>query len=252
MELIPFLWIIAPSLAAFAGGSAYGVLGMNPARYKEARILFSIAGLSVAAMALLFGLTVPISPIGRLIGTFVIGGIAAIIIVEATRWVAKIEQGAPVADVTMRLVYPQRPALLLENISDVVASQIKWTVALMNIDGADAGKPAQIPIGVFDFIRGREQGGPQNLFDPPNIVKTPANGQQLFGWVQVTCPACAKIRYWWTYIKFGSHGWYVEVSKERHEEINRKLREGNPYSDQDVDRVLSIVPANERVAIKDP
>ena len=253
MEMVPLLWTIAAGLAAFAGGAAYGALGMNPARYREAKVLFWVAGLSVSAMAVLFGLTVPTSTIGRVIGTGIIGALSAITIVESTRWIARIEKPAPsVSDVTMRLVYPQRPALLLENISDVLATQIKWTVALLKIDGPDAGQPVQIPIGTFDFIRAREQGGPQNLFDPPNVAKTLRDGQQLFGWIQVTCPACAKIRYWWAYIKLGSAGWYTEVSKTRHEEIAQWLRESGPYSDKDVDKVLATVPIADRIEIKDP
>jgi hypothetical protein len=87
MEIVPFWWIIVPGIAAFAGGSAYGVLGMTPPRYQAAKVLFWIAGLSVAVMALLFGLTVPASLAARIIGTGIIGALAAIIIVESTRWV---------------------------------------------------------------------------------------------------------------------------------------------------------------------
>jgi hypothetical protein len=94
VEIVPFLWIIAPTLAAFAGGAAYGVLGMNPARYREARILFWIAGLSVGAMAILFGITVPVPPLARIVGTGLIGALAAIILVESSRWINKL-QGVP-------------------------------------------------------------------------------------------------------------------------------------------------------------
>src|ERR1700733_12227447 len=36
-------------------------------------------------------------------------------------------------DVTLRFVYPERPAVILINNSDVLAKQIKWTVVLWNL-----------------------------------------------------------------------------------------------------------------------
>lgn len=96
MDFTSFLWAILLAIAAFGGGSAYGVLGMSPARYREAKILFWISGLAIGAIAIMFGLTVPISSIGRLAGTGIIGALAAILIVESTRWVANIEMAAKV------------------------------------------------------------------------------------------------------------------------------------------------------------
>ena len=51
---------------------------MNPARYRDARFLFWLSGLSIGAIALLFGLTIPLSALARILRTGAIGAIAAI------------------------------------------------------------------------------------------------------------------------------------------------------------------------------
>jgi hypothetical protein len=151
----------------------------------------------------------------------------------------------------MRLVHSKRPALLLENVSDVVATQIKCSLALMKIGGPNSGQPAQIPITTFDFIKEREKGGPQNLFDPPQIIHPVDQGQKLFGWIQISCPMCVRTHYYWAYIQLGYGGWYSEVSKERHEAIVKWLHENGPYNDSDIDRILSVIGLSERNEIQD-
>ena len=94
MDITSFLWAVLLAIAAFGGGSAYGVLGMNPARYRDAKILFWISGLAIGAIAIMFGLTVPISAVGRMAGTGIIGALAAIVIVESMRWVENIQTAA--------------------------------------------------------------------------------------------------------------------------------------------------------------
>jgi hypothetical protein len=94
MDFTAFLWLGIVTIATSAWGAGYGALGMNPARYRHAKILFWISGLSIGGIAMLFGLTVPVNTIGRLIGTGLIGAFAAIVIVESTRWVNNIEKQA--------------------------------------------------------------------------------------------------------------------------------------------------------------
>jgi hypothetical protein len=94
MDFVTFLW--AGLIAAGAGlpAAAIGVLGMNPARYRDARLLFWLSGLSIGAIALLFGLTIPLSILGRILGTGAIGALAAIVAVEGTRWISHVESTA--------------------------------------------------------------------------------------------------------------------------------------------------------------
>lgn len=113
VEFAGFLWMVAGAVFGIAGGSAIGVLGMTPARYRDARILFWVAGLSVLAMAVLFGLTVPVPPAGRIIGTGIVGALAAILIVETTKWVNTLEQAG-----TLPSVQQSPPILRLADLSD--------------------------------------------------------------------------------------------------------------------------------------
>lgn len=237
--------------------------------YKAARLIFCAGALCCLAIVVVWGMTTHESIFLRFLLVTLFSGLMAASAVEALRWVTKKEDVAkagqavqseqfeskassvePKPDVTMRLVFPERPALLLENNSDATATQIKYTVALLNIDGPDVGKPAQIPIATFDFIKGHEKGGPQNLFDPPQIAKTPNKGQKLFGWIQISCPSCIKTHYYWAYIHFGLSGWYSEVPMERHEAIAKWLSDNGPYTDASVDKILSIIPVRDRIEIK--
>jgi hypothetical protein len=90
MDFNSFLWAITLAVFGFSGGGAYGVLGMSPARYNLARVLFVVCGMSIGAMAVLFGMTIPVSTIARLVVTGALGATAAIVIVESWRWVARI------------------------------------------------------------------------------------------------------------------------------------------------------------------
>jgi hypothetical protein len=86
-----------------------------------------------------------------------------------------IRNAAP--DVTLRFIYPDRPALLLINESGKLAQQIKWSVALWNLDdlrtfssnphASDAHEPLLIPVQIFDFIRPHSTGGPQTILGAP-------------------------------------------------------------------------------------
>jgi hypothetical protein len=153
-------------------------------------------------------------------------------------------------DVTMRLVGPKRPALVLENISDTVAYQIKYALALLKIG---SGLPVAIPIGTFDFLRPHDQGGPLNLFDSPAVLHTVHEGDKMFGWIQISCPLCLLTHYFYAYIDFGHTGWYAEVTKDRHEQIVKWLRDNGPYSTDDADdadRIVSVIPPGRRIHIQ--
>jgi hypothetical protein len=80
------------------------------------------------------------------------------------------EKGAQeLADVSLRFVYPKSPALILVNNSDVIAKNIKWSVALWNMDLPDRNDPLPIPVSTFDWIKPHDEGGPQNLFNTPLV-----------------------------------------------------------------------------------
>jgi hypothetical protein len=236
-------------IAAFVGSGAYTVLSI--ADFGAARRGFWATAISFAATGLVLGimttwsLPVRMSVCGAF---FLVAGMGLVWMLDYLK-VREALGFAKSPDVVMRLVYPKRPALVLENISDAVAVQIKYAAALLKITGPEKGQPVQIPISTFDFIKGREKGGPQNLFDPPAPLKSPNEGERLFGWIQVSCPTCAVTHYYWTYINFGYDGWYAEVSKARHEAIAKWLHENGPYTDNDIDRMLSVIDAKDRSPI---
>jgi hypothetical protein len=131
-------------------------------------------------------------------------------------------------DVTLRFVYPKDPALVIANPSDSIARDIKWMVALWNMDLPDRNDPLPIPVSTFDWIRPHDEGGPQNLFDSPLVAPLLRQGNRLFGSASVSCPECARGRTYIVYIVWGEGGWVSEVENENSGKIivpNNFLRE---------------------------
>jgi hypothetical protein len=159
-----------------------------------------------------------------------------------------------IPDIAMRLVYPTRPALMLDNQSSYTARTVKYACALIYLNGKEAGTSVPIVIATADFINGHDSIGPENLFDPPQILKSPSDGQKMFGWIQISCPDCIRTRFYWAYIKFGFAGWYSEVSKTRFEEIDTWLNKSGKHdgSDSDINEILSVIPMADRIQIQAP
>lgn len=118
-------------------------------------------------------------------------------------------------DVGLRFVYPKSPALVLKNLSGSVARDIKWTVALWNIDIPGRINPLPIPVSTFDWIKPYDEGGPQNLFDGSLVAPLLKPGNRLIGSASVSCPECTRGRTYFIYIIWGSGGWVSEVKGEK-------------------------------------
>jgi hypothetical protein len=124
----PLLVGIALALALGSGGAT---------EFLIAKIAFIAAALDV------FGLTTWwLYKSGFTFGTTTIGVVIGICLVlalpEVLRWVDSKEIAANQhPDVSLRFVYPKSPALVLTNNSEVNARDIKWTVALFNMDLPD-------------------------------------------------------------------------------------------------------------------
>lgn len=84
-------------------------------------------------------------------------------------------------DLALRFIYPESPALVLINRSSVIAKDIKWTVAIWNMDLPERNDPLPIPIGIYDWIRPNDEGGPQNIFDTPSVKSILTPGNRLLG-----------------------------------------------------------------------
>ena len=134
-----------------------------------------------------------------------------------------------VPDVILRFVYPDMPALVLINQSNKIARDIKWSVALWNIDdprtyinpGAapNAHDPLPIPVSTFDFLRPHAIGGPQALFNTTLVLPYVKPGQRLVGSASVVCPECGRGHTYLLYIIFGQGGWYTEVADKKEGEL---------------------------------
>jgi len=126
------------------------------------------------------------------------------------------EKGAlELNDVSLRFVYPKSPALILVNQSTVIAKDIKWAVALWNMDLPDRDDPLPIPVRTFDWIKPHDEGGPQNLFDSPLVSPLLKQGNRLFGSVSLDCPECERGRTYIVNIVWGDSGWYSEIRNEK-------------------------------------
>ena len=121
---------------------------------------------------------------------------------------------AQLPELGLRFIYPTEPALVITNGSGYVARDIKWTVALWNLDMPDRNDPLPIPVSTYDWIKAHDEGGPQALFGNPSVVSLLKPGNRLFGSASVNCPDCTRGRTYIVYIVLGSGGWFTEVSDE--------------------------------------
>jgi hypothetical protein len=118
-------------------------------------------------------------------------------------------------DVSLRFVYSQAPALVIENRSDALARQIKWMVILWNLDLPDRMDPLPIPVQTYDWIRPHDEGGPQDLFANPQVASLLKPGNRLLGSASVICPDCSRGRTYVVSIVWGEGGWFSEVENEK-------------------------------------
>lgn len=131
------------------------------------------------------------------------------------RIIKQMDQEAIPPVMALRFVCPKSPALLLINESEAIARDIKWEVAVWNMDLPDRNDPLPIPATLFDWLRPHDEGGPQNLFDGPLVAPLLKPGDRLFGSASVVCPTCARGRTYIVYIVWGENGWFSEVKNEQ-------------------------------------
>jgi hypothetical protein len=120
-------------------------------------------------------------------------------------------QEAPKPNVSLRFVSPTSPVLVFENPSDAVAHDVKWAVALWNIDLPDRNDPLPIPSNTVDWIKAHDEVGPAGLFGLSTVAPLLKPGNRLFGSAMVDCPACSRGRTYILYIVCGESGWYSEI-----------------------------------------
>jgi hypothetical protein len=160
--------------------------------------------------------------------------------------------GTELPDVALQFVYPNSPMLRILNISNVTARQIKFTVAVWDIDKPQEKNPLQIPVQTFDFIRPHLFGGNEGVFEPlvrSGIIKP---GTRLFGSASAECPDCRKGHIYWLYIIWGQSGWYSEIPNVTAAGIMFPKDFQNITATEFAERTIPLIPETQRVPIEKP
>jgi hypothetical protein len=154
-------------------------------------------------------------------------------------------------DVSLAFVYPKSPALLILNSPAALARDIKWMVALWNMDLPDRNDPLPLPVSTFDWIRPGDNGGPQNLFNQPNVAPLVKDGDRLCGTASVICPTCDRGRTYFVYIVLGQGGWFSEVQAETSGHIIVPKNFLKETREQYYQQIQDSIPENARKPIED-
>ncbi len=156
---------------------------------------------------------------------------------------------APIVDVALRFISPKSPALMIKNLSDPVARDIRWMVGLWNMDLPDRQDPLPIPSQTVGWIRGHDEVGPQSLFSEPLVVPLLQPGNRLFGSASVDCPTCSKARTYVVYIVWGQGGWVSEVETAKYGVLVPKDPLTKKAWEMFFRRLDALSPANTRLPI---
>ena len=113
-------------------------------------------------------------------------------------------------EISLRLVTPESPSVVLVNDSQINAKEIKWGVVLWKCSNPTEFNPLRIPVQMFDWIKPGKLGGPEDIFSQVSSqIKT---GDLLCGSAFVDCPECTRGKTYLVSIKYGSGGWFSEWS----------------------------------------
>jgi hypothetical protein len=233
----PLLVSLATALAMGSGGAT---------EFWIARIAAIAAALDLVGLITWWLYKYDFTWINSTIGA-VLGVCVVLILPAVLKWVdAKELVATAKPDVSLRFVYPEAPALILENNSDIIAKDIKWMVLLFNMDLPDRYEPLPIPISTFDWIAPHSRGGPQGMFGTASVSSLLKAGNRLFGSASVTCPTCSPGHTYFVYIEWGKGGWFSEVEAEKAGSPPNFSKESRMAY---FDRGLSAVPTSARIPI---
>lgn len=155
-------------------------------------------------------------------------------------------------DVTLRFIYAKEPALVIVNRSDTIARDIKWTLAIWNMNLAERNDPLPIPVSTFDWLRPHTESGPLNLFGNPLVAPLLKPGDHLFGSASISCPDCFRGRTYVIYIVYGQSGWYSEIKSETSGSLivpKNFLRDNREAYFR---KLEAMIPQKNRIPITDP
>jgi hypothetical protein len=249
------LYLAAVALALFGIFAPYKWHEMpnwitNSALFLALFLALWAVGLSLPARA---------KRIKKLLAAFLIAGGITALVSGLVLYLDKSPSEPPTTlapDVTLRFIYPDRPALLLINNSDKVAKQIKWTVVLWNLDDPrafsnnphppDVHEPFPIPVSTFDFIPAHSTGGPQGLLGTP-IASYIRSGNRLVGTASVNCADCDRGHSYVISTIVDQGGWFSEIDLKNGDlVIPPKLTKQSVI---EYAKAIEAVPTDKRISI---
>jgi hypothetical protein len=152
-------------------------------------------------------------------------------------------------DVGLRLVGRKAPTIVISNLSNVVAREVKWCVALWNMDLPDRADPLPIPVSTVDWLRPHSESGPLSLFANQMVSSLVKAGDHLIGSAVVICPNCLRGHTYVVNIVFGSGGWFGEDRSDASgtlivpQDFRKESREAF------FAQLSTLVPENKRIGI---
>lgn len=118
---------------------------------------------------------------------------------------------SPIAEVTLRVVDPVRPALLFTNATDSEAKEIAYWVRLWNLDRLEGPSPLPIQDGALGQRLRPHETSTVRLFEEPETRRMLRKGDRIVGSLSVVCGTCARGYSYRVYIAYGEGGWFSEV-----------------------------------------
>lgn len=119
----------------------------------------------------------------------------------------------PVPEVTLRLIDPAEPRLLLTNTSQAEAEGIDYWIKLWNVDNLADDDPLLMRYDSVAVLRPRETAAPIMLFEAPEMRAKLKRGDRVVGAVGVHCRTCARGHSYRVYITYGESGWFADVER---------------------------------------
>jgi hypothetical protein len=133
-----------------------------------------------------------------------VGGLAAVF------GLSKLHPTEP--EVTLRLVDPADPKLILVNDSSVEAKDVGYGVALYNIDNLpEDGGTLPIEASGVEQLPPHHSYGPLRLFDSAEVRAWLKPGHRIVGTIAIDCASCSRGYTYWVSLAWGEGGWFSEI-----------------------------------------
>lgn len=153
------------------------------------------------------------------------------------------------SDIAIKFVYPRSLALVLVNQSDVIAKNIKYHVALWNMDLPDRNDPLPIPVSTFDWIKPNSESGPQNILWYPQTQACFKSGDRLFGTASVIAPESIRGRTYVVYFKVGDNAWYSEIEDDKSGNLYIPVNFSRPSREEYFRTLEAKIPLHSRISV---